>query len=260
MSIDFRIHVFENLLIELISKDYKVFNYFEYTKSNYNGKVCILRHDVDRISKYILEIASLERDKQLSATYYFPSKIVKRNSVLIKEISDMGHEVGYHYNELSLSRGHPQKATQLLHENIKLLREIASVNTICMDGRPLNLWDNRDLWKHIDYKNLGISGEIYLDLNYNEFAYYSDTGRKWDNENINVRDKVITDQKWPVYNTTFDMLLALQDNTFPEKVVLNIHPEHWTDNNFDWTKKLIWQNTKNIIKYFLIKLRKYNKN
>ena len=257
MNIDFRIHGFENLLAELISKDYKVYTFFEYTKSNYNGKVCILRHDIDRISKHIIKIASLERDKQLSASYYFPSKIVKRNPILIKEISNMGHEVGYHYNDLSYYYGDYEKAYHSLKQNLEILRSIAPVSTICMDGKPLQMMDNRKLWEEFNYKELGILGEIYLDVDYNSFAYYTDTGRKWNNKNINVRDKVITNKNWPVYSSTFEIINAINNSTFPEKVVINMHPEHWTDNSFDWFNKLIWQNSKNIVKYFLIKYRNF---
>lgn len=39
---------------------------------------------------------------------------------------------------------------------------------------------NLELWKRYDYKELGIIGEPYLDVDFDEVFYLTDTGRRWD--------------------------------------------------------------------------------
>jgi len=46
------------------------------------------------------------------------------------------------------------------------------------------------LWKRYDYKGLGIIAEPYLDIDYNQVFYITDTGRRWDGDRVSVRDKV----------------------------------------------------------------------
>jgi len=59
-----------------------------------------------------------------------------------------------------------------------------------MHGSPLSKWDNRDLWKRYNYRDFGIIGEPYFDVNFDKVLYLTDTGRRWDGEGVSVRDKV----------------------------------------------------------------------
>ena len=254
---DFTLPIYKEILKIVFENGYSVKTFSEYLdKSIGEDKIIVLRHDIDRLSKHIIHFAEFEQEHGVKASYYFPAKIIKGNPNLIREISEMDHEVGYHYNDLSLNKGNRFNGIESFKKNLNLLHEIETVTSICMDGRPYQKYDNRKLWDHYDFKDLGILGEIYLDIDYNEFAYYTDTGRKWNNKNINVRDKVVTNKEWPVYKSTFEMIEAIKNGTFPKKAVINIHPEHWTDNAYDWTKKLVWQSFKNFFKFILIKVRR----
>ena len=64
-------------------------------------KTVILRHDVDRKPENALVIAKIEKDAGIKASYYF--RIVKESydENIIKKIAEMGHEIGYHYENLS---------------------------------------------------------------------------------------------------------------------------------------------------------------
>jgi hypothetical protein len=53
----------------------------------------------------------------------------------------------------------------------------------------MSKFDNRDIWLKYDYKRLGIIAEPYFDINFNELYYITDTGRRWDGDMFNVRDK-----------------------------------------------------------------------
>ncbi|HCY00264.1 MAG TPA: hypothetical protein DG754_09020, partial [Bacteroidales bacterium] len=71
-------------------------------------------------------------------------------------------------------------AYQQFCENLDEFRQIADVKTICMHGSPRSKYDNRDIWTKYNYKELGIIGEPYFDLNFDDFFYLTDTGRRWD--------------------------------------------------------------------------------
>jgi len=257
--LDFNLETYKLFIKSLQSNGFKLHSFNEYVINKPENKICILRHDIDRASKHIQHFAEFEQQNGIKATYYFPTKLINNSPDLIKKIAALGHEIGYHYNDFSLSPGNFTAAFKSLKINLEKLRKLVPVNSLCMDGKPLHSQDNRKLWDQFNYKELGILGEIYLEIDYNEFAYYTDTGRKWNNKNINVRDKVVTNKEWPVYKSTFEMINAIKAGTFPEKAVINIHPEHWTDNSYDWTKKLVWQSFKNVFKFVLIKVRKMNR-
>lgn len=274
-------------------------------------KLCILRHDVDRRPNNALAIAKLENELGIKSTYYFRIVPESFNEDIIKKIVDMGHEIGYHYEEIDIASRQSSvignrsqvnsnlfnknstdnsspltddlvhKAYELFKENLAKLRRIADVKTICMHGSPFSKYDNKMLWEKFDYKELGLLGEPYFDIDWNEFGYLTDTGRRWDGESVSVRDKVLKspesndqDQKSGVnnsesidvgqriqnighnntYRSTFDIITALEKDRFYTKVMINTHPERWNDNFFWWMQQLVTQNIKNVIKkWFFVK-------
>ena len=87
------------------------------------------------------------------------------------------------------------------------------------------------------------------------------------------------------FRSTFDIIEAAENGLLPDKVipvksapekqqtqmfhrvnfavtivnftgrVIATHPQRWTDNQVEWTKELIWQNTKNILKRWMVTRR-----
>jgi hypothetical protein len=122
-----------------------------------------------------------------------------------------------------------------------------------MDGSPMSKWDNRELWKKYDYRNFGISGEPYFDLNTQDFFYLTDTGRSWDSK-ANRRDVMeMKNDRYGMlhYHSTFQILEAIENGSFPQRVMITFHPQRWTDNPFLWTKEMVWQGVKNQVKKYL---------
>ena len=121
---------------------------------------------------------------------------------------------------------------------------------------PLSKYDNRDLWKHYDYRDYGIIAEPYFDLDFNKVLYLTDIGHRWDGHKVSIRDKVGNGDKWPDYRSTLEMIIeAVQNGAFPDKVMMNFHLQRWTDNPVLWFQELVMQNAKNIIKWGLNKFR-----
>lgn len=246
---DFTLITYHSLIKALLKQAYNFQTFQEFLE-----KSVILRHDVDRLPRNALKIALIEKELGIKATYYF--RVINHvfKPVIIKQIAELGHEIGYHYEDLTLEKGNIDKAYISFCGNLDKFREIYPVNTICMHGSPLSKWDSRDIWKKYDYKKLGIIAEPYFDINYNEFFYITDTGRQWNNENISVRDKVSSGFDIYIKNTQH-LIELIETDKLPHKIMINAHPHRWFNPGFGWAKELVIQNIKNVVKYFLIKRR-----
>ncbi len=245
---DFTLNAYHKLLKKILSKGYQFSTFEDFIQKNYNDKkLVILRHDVDKAPNHSLRIAKLEKKLNIFSSYYFRITPNSNDPNVIRSIVELGHEIGYHYEDLTLSKGDFEKAIISFKKNLKYFREFYQVKTICMHGSPFSRWDNRDIWAKIDYRKFEIIGEPYIDLNFNELAYLTDTGRKWNSNADNIRDKVDSTFSFN-FKTTFEVIKAFDYDILPDKVMINTHPQRWTNNNIDWVKELFSQSLKNIIK------------
>jgi hypothetical protein len=259
--------------------------------------------------KNSLTLARLEACLGIYGTYYFRAHPESWDEKIIREVSEMGHEIGYHYEDVSFAakrfgifdlkneRELIKNAVRSFSENLEKLRSIAPVKTICMHGSPLSKWDSRLLWKYHDYKDFGIIGEPYFDIDFDEILYLTDTARRWDGEAFSIRDKTTWEVErerasgrseeeemrgkyfdWKVkplkyrdlhipishvlpltlstihsYHSTFDIINASNKDNLPEKIMLTLHPQRWTDRLGPWVKELVWQNVKNQVKLLMVR-------
>lgn len=67
----------------------------------------ILRHDVDRLPGNALKTARLEHELGIPASYYFRAVPESWDEAIIRKIAGLGHEIGYHYKNLSACKGDP---------------------------------------------------------------------------------------------------------------------------------------------------------
>jgi len=218
----------------------------------------ILRHDVDKRPKNSLVMAYIEREMGWKATYYFRAVPESFDESIILQIASLGHEIGYHYESLATCHGNMEAAYSDFCRNLERFRSLVPVSTIAMHGSPTSRWDSRELWKQYDYHHLGIVTEPYLDTDFSKIFYLTDTGRRWDGYRVSVRDKIPTYQEtWEkrgwAYHSTDDIIHAIRQNTFPERVMLNVHPQRWTDNRLQWLKEISTQSVKNILKRLLVR-------
>lgn len=218
-----------------------------------NEWVVILRHDVDLLPENSLVFATLQHELGIAGVYYFRAVPQSWNEHVIREIAEMGHEIGYHYECLTTCKGNLNLAIKDFEKNLTALRKLAPVSTICMHGSPMSKYDSKDLWKTYSYRDFGILGEPYFDIDFGKVAYFTDTGRRWDGEKVSVRDKVDSTLSYR-FHTTDEIIAALHRNELPDQMMFTFHPQRWNDNTWQWTKELISQNVKNLVKqYFFIK-------
>lgn len=242
---DFTFASYELLLKAFQSKGYKFITFENYINTKPPGKQIILRHDVDDLPKNSLNTAEIEYRLGIKGVYYF--RIVKQSNdpKVIRAIASLEHEIGYHYEDLALTDGNTEAAIANFKKNLGYFRQYYPVKTICMHGSPMSKWDNRKVWKKYNYKDFGIIGEPYFDINFNDFCYLTDTGRKWNGGLVSVRDKVQSAYHFN-FETTFSIIQNI--DKLPNKVMITVHPQRWNNNIVPWLKELVFQNAKNIIK------------
>lgn len=216
-------------------------------------KVVILRHDSDIWPKNDLRFAVIENKMNIQASYYF--RIPKTyNPEIIKKISELGHEIGYHYENLADTNGNYSKAIKSFEANLSKLRKIYPIKTVAMHGRPLSKWDSRLLWEKYSLEDFDLIGEPYLSIDYNKVLYLTDTGSRWNGNDVSIRDTVISKYNYSI-KTTFDLVRWLKKDALPNQILINTHAARWNDNYGIWLYRYFLQNGKNSMKYFFKYLR-----
>jgi len=220
-----------SLYLAAIKKSYSLILRFDefFSQSSSPKEFCIIRHDVDRCPLNALQMAIIENKMGIKSTYYFRATNHVFSPNIITKIVDLGHEIGYHYECLSDTKGDMAAAMEDFEVNLSRFREYVDVKTISMHGRPLLPFDNRDIWRdsyrHFDLVNrLGILGEVYLDIDYSNIFYLTDTGRNWIDKS-NVRDYVNSTVKHSFFSMN-ELLIHIYKN--PDSAfIFSVHPERW---------------------------------
>lgn len=211
---DFTLKTLRSLLSALHDSGYvfvtvKDFSFKQFQQS---ARQVILRHDVDKKPSNSLAVARLESELGIKGTYYFRILPDSLDEIIVREIASMGHEVGYHYEDVTLvverqkikvkrqkaglyqtNNTEESRLAEMAFENFRKtlakMREIVPIDTICMHGSPMSSYDSRILWKYYDYGDMGISAEPYFDFSFNEMLYLTDTGRRWNGHAVSIRDR-----------------------------------------------------------------------
>ncbi len=246
---DFTVKKYSELLTVLKESGYS-FQTFDQFVREPKKRVIILRHDVDLLPNNSLRFAQIQADNGVFGTYYFRAVPESWDEKIIKEIADLGHEIGYHYENLTTKSGDMVLGIEDFKKNLELLRKLAPVSTICMHGSPMSKYDSRDLWKNYNYKDYELIAEPYFDVDYSEVFYLTDTGRRWDGTKVSVRDKVDSTFKLH-FHATEEIIEAAKHQKLPDKIMFTFHPQRWNDHIFMWIKELVLQNVKNVVKKML---------
>lgn len=305
---DFTIKTYRQLLQTLQNKGFLFYTFSEYLKikgeassaisslTAHHSSFIILRHDVDLMPHNSLRFAEIQHEMGIKGSYYFRAVPESWDEEVILKIAALGHEIGYHYECLTTTNGNMQAGIVDFEKNLAALRQIAPVQTICMHGSPKSKWDSKDLWQKYDYRDYGIVGEPYFDVNFDQLFYLTDTGRRWDGWKVSVRDKVPQQEEWVkqglVFRSTKDIIRRIEregdketkrlgdegtrgkgdeetkglgelekrgkgeEGVFPDRVMFTFHPQRWHSSYYLWFKELILQNIKNQVKRVLIAAEK----
>ena len=211
---DFTLKTYRSLLSALRRAGYTFRTFEEFLSVPADGKVVILRHDIDKRPENALRLAQIEHASGVKASYYI--RVVKGtwNEEIIEQIVALGHEMSYHYEDLTIT-------------------------------------NNRKLWEKYNYREAGIIGQPYFDVDYTKVLYITDTGRAWNKTGASVRDKVEGGLELKVKNTR-RLITLIGNDELPEKLIINTHPQRWFDFGWGWMNEFICQHIKNAVKKALV--------
>ena len=256
---DFSLTIYTELLHALKLAGYSFYTFEDWCDGHARGRFVILRHDVDLKAENSLATARIEAELGIRASYYFRVVPQSNQPEMIRAIANLGHEIGYHYEDLSLFNGDVEKSIEHFKTQLVYFRQFYPVRTICMHGSPTSKWDNKDLWNSYNYRDYDIVGEPYFDFLNNETVlglhYLTDTARMWDGDNYNVRDKRKNSDKdthhTQIHSTT-DFINWLGSKPTTDILMITTHPQRWTNNTNQWLTELVMQTLKNAVKRLII--------
>jgi len=231
-KLDFTLGKYDDLCRAVADSKYTIVTFEEYFQhpGTKGYPVLILRHDIDQVCKCALDMARVEHEHNITATYYFRMKKGTYITNIIDEIVSYGHEIGYHYETLDRSKGNIELAIKFFEGDLADFRKRYEVKTVCAHGNPLTRYDNKDIWKKCNFSDFGLLGEPYLSLDYRKFAYFSDSGRTWRNDKVQKmegKDYVETAFTLIQPRNTDELIQIIKEGALPNICMLT-HPERWS--------------------------------
>lgn len=189
----------------------------------------VVRHDVDRKPRNALSLARIEALRDVPTTYYVRTVESAFDPDVIVRLDQLGHEVGYHYEDLDRADGHVGRALDSFETNLARVRRLVDVDTVCMHGNPLTSHDNRDMWAEPpQFDAFDLLGEAYLSMDFTDVTYFSDTGRTWRDGVLKVKDHTMGEGDKRVSADSTAELISLLRSGEVDRCCLLVHPERWS--------------------------------
>ena len=234
------------------------------------GRFTAIRHDVDYFPKRALALAMIEAEREIATTYYIRRRFFDENTDIIGKIAELGHQIGYHYEEADTH----QKAPNLQIERDAVGFFVGSlldldqlgfpIRTVCAHGNPLTDVDNRQVVHLLrsedaldrlaftydrDMIKVKISdrlaGDASIDITGNDFdLYIPDTGRF--NPSFNLKDR-IDDCAISGLSNLADLERILTSGEY-RRIYMNMHPDRWSGNMGTWLFDFAFDTAKNLAK------------
>ncbi|MFH1700569.1 MAG: hypothetical protein ABIE07_08280 [Candidatus Zixiibacteriota bacterium] len=236
-------------------------------------RLVAIRHDVDYSPARALKMARIEAKYQINTTYYIRRRFFDNNLDIIKQIAQLGHEIGYHYEEVDTHQKAPNKQVArdavgfFIGSLLDLDKLGFNIKTICAHGNPLSGVDNRqvvhltrsDDWLDdlaftydrdliVEKISNRLIGDASIDITGDDFdVYIPDTGRF--NPRYNLKDHI--DNCPTVGLSNFNSLKEILENRKYRRIYMNMHPDRWSDNKIVWLYDLALDTGKNFVKLLM---------
>lgn len=217
-----------SLLEDISTETKKVGSVSDFLNAKDKRDYIILRHDVDRRPAKARALAEVEYKLGIRSTYYF--RVSSKGTFpvsTIRHITALGHEVGYHYEDLSECEGNVARATMQFANNLAALRLITLCETVSMHGAPLSRFDNQRLTEAFDLTTYQLTGDAVSSVLPYKPIYLTDTGGNWLARSTNLRDYV--GLGWPA-SALPQNRVAFRSfiSTTREPLYISTHPERWS--------------------------------
>lgn len=103
-----------------------------------------------------------------------------------------------------------------------------------------------DYFKTYSLSDFDLIGEPYINVNFDEVYYLTNTGYAWDGGKCAVRD-VVENHFDLSFHKTDEIIIAVQSDTFPHKCLILAHTL-WTDSLLQWVVLHLREFVRNHIK------------
>lgn len=238
-----------------------------------DGNYVAIRHDVDYFPDRAKAIAEIEAERRISTTYYIRRRFFDTNLDMVRTIAGLGHQVGYHYEEVDTHQKAPnlQVGRDALGFFIGALLDIDRfgfhIRSICAHGNPMTDVDNRqvvhllrdpEVLDHLAFTYdrdeirtkiiERLIGDASIDITGRDFdLYIPDTGRF--NPRFNLKDR-IDDCAIAGLKNLDDLDRLLKDSAH-RRIYMNMHPDRWSGDPVTWLFDWSLDTVKNLLKAVL---------
>ena len=248
---DFTFDKYRQLCETLASAGYALLTFSQLRDRSPEAQPAVmLRHDVDRSLSKALDMAAYEARRGIRATYFVRMIPAVFQPERIRELHRLGHEVGYHYEVLTKTKGNVALALELFEKELARLRRVAPVHSASMHGSPLSPWNSLNIWKECGIGRFDITTEASLSVDYSGVYYFTDTGRCWSADRFNIRDRVNSPSPGRRIETTDDLIAFLAAGS-PLPIIINTHPNRWAQTSFDYQVTRVLDHSANWAKWLI---------
>ncbi len=139
----------------------------------------IMRHDIDNSIECALHLAEFENAMGANSTFFvlltsdFYNVFSLNNMKMLKQIMNLGHEIGLHFDEVRYPDAGIEDISRLILQEAEVLSKVieSKVSTVSMH-RPS---------KNVLSANIEIPGMVnsYGKVYFEDFKYLSDSRRRW---------------------------------------------------------------------------------
>lgn len=155
------------------------YSFTDYESYKAHDKCVIMRHDIDTLPEKALMLAKLEAEEGISSTYFalissqFYNIVAKRTKEILLQISDLGHKIGLHFDELNYVKYDREGVELNINNEVKIMEQLLSmkINSVSMHRPSQQILD-------ADY-NLTPVINSYGKTFFKDFKYVSDSRRRW---------------------------------------------------------------------------------
>ncbi len=180
-NVYFPLSLYQKICDEIKKSNLSVYTVEQFIMEKPSNQFIILRHDVDLNPSRALNMAKIEHQYDIKATYYFRYMPFTFNINIIKSISKMGHEIGYHYETLKKCKGNMDQSINLFKSELEKIKQSGvDIKTVCSHGSKGHII-NVDIFHYYPKlkDEVNLLGEAYLDVDFNNLTYVTDSMGVW---------------------------------------------------------------------------------
>jgi hypothetical protein len=177
---------YRKMLQAVLDDGYKITSFEKYDGGN--ERTLILRHDVDYTLNGVSQLALIESELGVTATYFFRVHAHEYNCFtphvyrLIHSLRDLGHEIGLHFEAMTIGRALDVSPNLLLQQEKTVLEAITGLQIqSTSEHRDISqvVHDTGNYHDHFDpleagFKNYALENRFFKDM-----KYLSDSNGIW---------------------------------------------------------------------------------